>query len=359
MKSIAAMALVSLLFPADISAESVLPNQIAGTYWAVQEDMMYGEFQHQFTITADANNNLVFTDYPILEAEPIKAVVDPATGELVFANGQRVYVNSYGDTKHLWSAAPDDPLHGYDIDIDSEIRMQYDNSTGIISWDAPFDEHLSYYHRFLMVGGKYYDYDDPTNWTVAGMYHFIKVRLHPVNAQFTATRLDDGFSGAPVDHPVKVAAKDDKALVYGIINLDHGKAITLSVNKENGSFVASDALLCDDEDYGEIYMKPLNDDSRQLCGSISYDGTNTVIEFEPFKAEDYEGTVTAGEFENAKVVVPFDLLSEIATSSVNTLIVAPNNESVKYFNLQGVEIDGPVSGVYIEVRGSNAVKRIK
>lgn len=84
------------------------------------------------------------------------------------------------------------------------------------------------------------------------------------------------------------------------------------------------------------------------------DGTTREVEILLDGYEPYRFTVP---FENEVEIIETVVLK--TNSGVNGIEVNAGNESLKYYNLQGIEIEKPSQGVYIERRGNKVTKIIR
>lgn len=106
-----------------------------------------------------------------------------------------------------------------------------------------------------------------------------------------------------------------------------------------GASVAS--AVTDANGYADFFLGGLDGTSREV--EILLDG------YEP-----YRFTVP---FENEVEIIETVVLK--TNSGVNGIEVNAGNESPKYYNLQGIEIEKPAQGVYIERRGNTVTKVIR
>lgn len=323
-----------------------------GSYWAVQDDWFYGRFQHLFQMVEKGENQLRFSDYPTEDSFGVDAMVLPKSNEVVIPTGQVVYQNDYGDNYYIWNAAPDDPTYNYDVNYSSELRFNVDPETNVLSWDASQSEDGSRWLNFYMMG-KYYQVG--LQQYVAGSFHFIKVRLYPIDSEFNCTRTSDATE---FSNPLRTRIVDGKLVIYGILNLDHDAGIVCSINKDSNTLIVEENLICDNDEYGTLNIE--SEEDVPLSAEIVADEFETVLNFKPFRLVSPNGQMSAGHYENATAVLPYDLYSRVddTTSSLNCIPTVEASQKIRYFNLQGVEINGPASGFYIEMNGNKATKRL-
>lgn len=101
-----------------------------------------------------------------------------------------------------------------------------------------------------------------------------------------------------------------------------------------------------------------NTDPRELDvpSTLDYNGATNIT-----LAEECTGSVVIvlnpeGLMEPAEITFSND---PYMPSGVASIVTEDENAPVKYFNMQGVQIDEPANGLYIQVKGSKSVKVIK
>lgn len=345
-------------FPMQAASDNGLAETVAGEYWSVEDDRVYGIFQQDCSIRLEDDGRISLNDFPVLECYKVFGNVVEEGDKVVlrFANGQNVWKNSYGNKYYFWVAAPDDPTYGYTVDIDEFIDFQVDSETGVISWEAPMTEARDAWLRFMMVGSYYFDYD--TNiFKVSGSYHYIDVKLYPVNALFTATRVDGSDAGIEPDirNKVKAELKGDKLLVSGLLHINHGVAVAFDIDRESRKVsVPGMSEMGVLEEEGMVYMAPFGDEHAAIVGNVEITEEGSVITLDDFYAFNEDG-LSAGEYTDCKLTVPFDIFEGM--SGVAPFVSEDSDAEVEYFNMQGQRIAAPSDGIFLRRQGSK-VERI-
>lgn len=352
----AASACVNL---AQAAVDDNVAASIAGDYWSVESDVVYGVFQQDCRVDLEKDGRISLVDFPVVECFKVLGDVVEDGGRVVlrFPNGQTVWKNSYGEFKYFWVAAPDDPTYGYTVDVDEYIDFDYDAETGVISWEAPMNDAKDTWLRFMMVGGYYFD-SQAGYKKVSGTYHYTDVKLYPVNALFTATRMDGVEEGIDpeIQNKVKVEVKDNKLHVFGLLHINHGVALTFDVDKDSGEVsVAGMSELGEFEDEGMFYIAPLADNDADIVGKVEITDDGSVITFEELHATTANGTLSAGKYTDCKLTVPFDIFERL--TGIAQIDAEDSSTAPVYYNLQGQRVSKPSSGVYLRRQGST-VERV-
>lgn len=113
---------------------------------------------------------------------------------------------------------------------------------------------------------------------------------------------------------------------------------------------------------GEIMYGVYTTDSNGYAASaplVKMDGKTLNFTIEAANYETYEGTVTVADYDD--VNLPYYVVSDITLVAKGSGIdvVGADNGEVRYFNLQGVEIDKPVKGqLVIRVEGGKSLKQV-
>lgn len=347
-------AALALLCSQSAAADSTdFAKRLAGNYYSVENDWMYGVFEQDCSIFTDSDGKLYLNDFPVLEGFDVEGYADEEASEIRFANGQEIYEDSYGNKKYFWVAAPDDPDMNYNVEIDDEIVFKVDPESGVLSWKAPVSDDGSAWLRFMMVGGYYFDPNAQKN-KVSGLYHFTEAKLYPVNSIFTATRIDPLEDTDPdTAHTIHATISGNTLRLHGLLHLDHDSALEFELNPDAKTAIAkADGLFCDNEEYGKLYVMPLGDET-EFCATAEVSDTETVLSLPDFKAQTEFGDLKAGHYSGATVTIPFDIFAQCGESKVDRIEEALESE-VTYYTLQGIRATNPGNGIFIRRQGSKS-----
>jgi hypothetical protein len=93
------------------------------------------------------------------------------------------------------------------------------------------------------------------------------------------------------------------------------------------------------------------DGNTTVVGTITGENGN-VIELPDWTYTDGEN-ISSAVVSGTKITTPFNLLTD---SSINSIYVDNSNAPVEYFNIQGMRVANPTSGLLIKRQGSKSEK---
>jgi hypothetical protein len=238
-------------------------------------------------------------------------------------------------------------IQAYDFDsagsvslLDDDITLFYDESDGsLMSFD--------YWGLVTYTTGK-----EPTDENAQGFYDYCVYHICiPTNGTSTYT-YTTGDKQYNITENVACELEEDTLSVENFGG--EGLIVTFTIDKEakTATATAQAPSMTDNGDGTYVrYMMCTLDGNTTVVGTITGENGN-VIELPDWTYTDGEN-ISSVVCSGTKITTPFNLLTD---SSINSIYVDNSNAPVEYFNIQGMRVANPTSGLLIKRQGSKSEK---
>ena len=340
-----------------------------------------GEGANYVSVSVSANNE-VSVILGELEDFAIKGTFDPATGTLSLKNNQKV------------GEDVDGPIYFY-VKVLNAAGTAYENSKaatvdavytdGAVTFPAndiwalgdPDHENIGFYA--LTAQNVFIEYVDPFT-TVDAQGKFVENMLYPLfNAKNVGTETNPQYESIRNTTASTVEVQSDGEGTYRVLNPLQALYASVEVDGESPSFDIDTT----DPDNCLIAMTSSGLGS-QTAGTYAYFSESWYAAEYGDQEEDYVWDPSLAitkkvDGDNVTITIPYHAITVFATTAQkfyygsefpSTLTFKDANAGIKgvavdnadapavYYNLQGVRIENPTSGVVIRVQGGKATKML-
>ncbi len=316
----------------EATAMSDILGSYYSTYYYYDEDYeTWASYITPLKVEAGEGNEVVLNNFWDTDVT-VKGVYDANTGTITLPK-QLAYSSAYGFDVYLEKYELDDD--GYVNFVDGDMTLEYDPADGTLF-------SMDYWGLTIYEAGE-------TDLSEDNCYGFLDYCLMMV---CVPTNGECSYSFGDYDYLDNVACSVSDN-VLSVENFGgYGMIVKFDIDSANKTVTATNQYIgYEEDDSNNYYFYYIGQSASNIVvtGTITGDDNNIVL-FDSFDliidGESY------GTFSDFELVTPFNLI----TAGVGSVAVDDENAPVEYFNLQGVKVAEPASGLYIRRQGSNATK---